>query len=176
MVAIGCRVVTQRGLIPIEFVLEGEEVLTHKKRFRKVRSIRANIDKGPFIAYGPLKATEDINAARTWDDSFTPLRSLGAWEAVSAVEADDWAEAERRSLTLDQRPRGMVISSVEPQIVLGVSPETIFGRILFASDLGGKATRDDFEFYEMESIVLDLTVDEDDSFVCERLALRGSRV
>jgi hypothetical protein len=176
MVAVGSRVVTQRGLVPIEFVLLGDEVLTHHSRFRRVRGIRADQVEGRFVVLDNLKATDEVTAAQTWSTvPFTLIRSMGPYEAVSAISKEDWAEAEGRSISLAQRPRGVVIATASPQIVLGVSPVSIFGRILFAAALDVKVQRDAFEFHDLKSIVISLLVEEDNSFVCERLALRTSR-
>jgi hypothetical protein len=176
MVAVGCRVVTHRGLVPIEFVMPGDSVLTHRARFRIVRDVKCNVAEGTFACLGKLKITDDTAAARNWDSTFSAPRWLGAYEAVSAVSEEDWNEAERRSVTLDERPRGMVITTTSPQIVLGISPEKLFGRILFASAIDAKVERDQFDFQDLQGVVVvRLEVEEDDSYVCERLAIRPSR-
>ena len=175
MVAVGCRVVTQRGLVPIEYVAVGELVLTHRARFRRVTRVGAAVHNGDCMVLGALTVLKGTWAAQNWAATFQRLKNLGPYDGVSAVLESDWSEAERRSVTLEKRPAGMVITTAAPQIVLGLAPAALFGRILFASNLEGRVARDDFKYETVESMVIDLVVEEDNSFVCERLALRTSR-
>lgn len=184
MVAAGARLVTSRGLVPVEEVLTGDEVLTHRASFAKVMTVLWDVvtDEPMYrLGRGPLCAasTRAYAVQGGWFQSETNY-----WPVVSEVVEDqklrvhtitaaEWANSDWYSRRKDMaKARGVTINASPGAVVLGVSPSHIFGSILFASRLEGREYLDVTRERFTGRVYSILVEGPDGSFVADRTCLR----
>lgn len=174
------RVVTTGGLRKISEVTPGMEVLTHKSRFRKVTMVHRAAIEGDVFVWGALAASLPTNILRMSyipeQENWTDFRGYGSSVCLSVpgIQESDWAEAITRA-PLAEIPRGVAINAPQAAVVLGVMPTAMFGRILFAAR---SDTTIEADFVKQAlagpTMFYDLRVEEDNSYVAERVCFRWS--
>lgn len=168
-----CRVVTSSGLRRIAEITPGIEVLTHESRFRRVALVQRGVHTGPIVRVGKLVAVPTLTRVRVYDRWELAADHLNTTMTIRGVTADEWAASEAR-VPLGTVARGVAFSTgAKGGVVMGVSPTALLGAILFS------ARSDAYEMvhFEADSIghgemVFSLRVEEDDSFVAERVCVR----
>jgi hypothetical protein len=143
MVAEGSRVVTVRGLLPIERITIGELVLTHERRFMPVISTTRRVYEGRITrlynpalpAQPPLIALPESRIRYT-SVSWAAAETLnGNFATILGLHRDDW---DRLVATAPEariaNARGTIIQTPKGPLVMGIAPDSWLGRIMFAAD------------------------------------------
>lgn len=121
----GTLINTRRGLLPIEQVVEGDYVLTHNGRYRRVyatmkRNYKGNIFEVKAVGGIPLKTTDE-------HPFYTRRNDGGIWDISCKLGKPSWVEA--KDLMEGDFVAHPVDISVEPYEWHGVQYRPVYHRI-----------------------------------------------
>lgn len=105
----GTLITTERGLIPIESVVIGDSVLTHKGRFQAVTSLRSKKCDSGVVRVVHTKSGGILRAT----DDHPVLTVFGGWKFVGALELGDEVFSDPKSLCEVGSINGKVSSKPE---------------------------------------------------------------
>jgi len=136
IVAFGARVVTTRGIIPVEEAMVNDEVLTSCSRFRRVLAVPTGWHDGEAHYLDGLIVTPRARLIGGFPRRSLSPNQIAQMDTVLGVKQDEWDDALRRSEARRRRgggARAFAINVAQGAIVMGIMPAAHMAEIFFAA-------------------------------------------